>query len=104
MFGAAEFAVPANNKAAAHCKILRLNIATALSRLAFFGLNDLVQPSLASDCVDELLRVVTNALLEDDFDLLDIAHVSGRIAVEQHEVGLLSRSDRPDLICTAEVS
>ena len=47
----------------------------------------------ALDGVEELGRIIADAILEDDLDLLDVADVCGRVAVEDDEVGVLSGSD-----------
>src|SRR5438477_12315346 len=56
----------------------------------------------AADRFGKLLRVVPDAVLEDDFDLLDIVDVFRRVALHHHQVGRLARRDAADLLLLAE--
>src|SRR6266568_6538306 len=51
---------------------------------------------------EQLFGVVSDAVLEDDFDVFDIRDARGGIALHHHEVRVLSGRDRADLILAAE--
>src|SRR5438874_2432809 len=52
--------------------------------------------------IEQLFRVVSSAVFEDDFNVFDIRNVSGRIAFYHDEVGILSNGDRSNLFLTSE--
>ena len=50
----------------------------------------------AAHRLDELRRVVADAVLEDDFYLLDVGDVSRRVAADDYQVGLAAGGDCAD--------
>src|SRR5688572_14224960 len=44
--------------------------------------------------LNQLLRVVPDAVLEDDLHLLDVADVRRRVPLDDHQVGLLADGNR----------
>src|SRR5207237_9444833 len=52
--------------------------------------------------IEKLRGVVSDAVFENDFDVLDIGNALGRIAFDHNEVGVLSDGDRSDPILPAE--
>src|SRR5438067_5144847 len=51
--------------------------------------------------IEKLRGVVSDAVFENDFDVLDIGNARGRIAFDHDEVGVLSDGDRSDPILPA---
>src|SRR5262245_21543766 len=52
--------------------------------------------------IKQLLRVVSYAVLEDDFHVLDVRDVRGWITLDDHEISVLADRDRADLSLAAE--
>src|SRR5258708_20484458 len=52
--------------------------------------------------IQQLAGVVSDAVLEDDFDVFDVRDASGRITLHHHEVCVLPSRNRADLILAAE--
>src|SRR5688572_16740595 len=46
--------------------------------------------------LDQLLRVVADAVFEDDLHFLDVENVGGGVSFDNHQVSLFARSDGPD--------
>src|SRR5689334_18660375 len=63
-----------------------------------------VEADLAFHGVEDLRRVVPDAALEHQLDVLHVLYPLGRIAAYDDEVGLLSCGDRADLRVSAKVS
>src|SRR5260370_40622170 len=57
-----------------------------------------LQPHFASNRFKEFDRIITDAILEDDLNLLKVGDVGFRIAVDYDEVSLLAHLDRSDAI------
>src|ERR1051326_3334454 len=55
-------------------------------------------PYLALHRLNKLFRIPTYSILEHQLDVFDIADVGGRIALHQHNIGLLARRQRPDAV------
>src|SRR5437762_12093046 len=53
--------------------------------------------------IEQLFRVIPDAILEDDLDVLDIGNVRGEITFHDDEVRVLTDCDRADLIFAPEV-
>ena len=53
--------------------------------------------------IDELLRVIADAVLKDDLDLFNIRNRCGWIAFDDHEVCILAGGDGSDLALLAQV-
>ena len=53
--------------------------------------------------IEQLFRVIPDAILEDDLDVLDIGNVRGGITFHDDEVRVLTDCDRSDLIFAPEV-
>src|SRR6202521_155892 len=53
--------------------------------------------------IEQLLGIVSDTVLEDDFDVFDIRDASGRITSHHHEVGVFASQNRADLILAAEI-
>src|SRR6266702_6273125 len=64
--------------------------------------NALIDPHPPARRGHHLLRIESDAVLEDGHDLADHRRVGGEIAVQQHHVGVLPLLDRADLVLHAE--
>src|SRR5262245_20213838 len=53
--------------------------------------------------LEQLRRVVTHSVLEDELDVLDVGDASGRIALQDDEVRALADRNRADAACLTEV-
>src|SRR5271163_3386489 len=58
----------------------------------------------SSDGVQQLLRVVADTVLEDNFDIFDVGNLLRWISLDHHQVGVLSRSHRADLLVSTQVN
>src|SRR2546422_9203126 len=47
--------------------------------------------------LNQLLRVIADTILEDDFDLLDVADIGGGVSFHHHQVGLFAGSEGADM-------
>src|SRR5262249_41626471 len=61
------------------------------------------QPHFSLHRFDQLLRIVSDSLLEDRLDFADLGDRPGRIARDDDEVGLLADGNRTDSGIAAEV-
>src|SRR4029077_7694879 len=52
--------------------------------------------------IEQLFLVVSDAVLENDFDVFDISDTSGRITFHHHQVRILSDGNRADAIVASE--
>src|SRR5438105_12675449 len=57
---------------------------------------------MSLDRIEQLFRVVSDAILENDLDVFDIGDVSGRITFHDDEVRILSDGNRADVIVAPE--
>ena len=49
--------------------------------------------NLAGNGINQLLRIVANAVFEDNLDLLDVADIARRIAMNHNQISLLTWPD-----------
>src|SRR5436309_13271215 len=62
----------------------------------------LAQTDLPARGFDEFRRVVTDAVLEHDFDFLDVFDIRGRISLYNDDIGQLADRQRADSIQLTE--
>src|SRR6266702_7683392 len=62
----------------------------------------LAQTDLPARGFDEFRRVVTDAVLEHDFDFLDVFDICGRISLYHEDIGQLADRQRADSIQLTE--
>ena len=60
------------------------------TRIRFIDVSFLVLAIMAFHGIQQLLRVVPDAVLEDDFYVFDVRDSRGRIALHHHEVRVLT--------------
>ena len=58
----------------------------------------------ATNGVQQLLRVVTDAILENDLNLFDIRNLSGRITLHHHKIRVFSNGYGTNLFLSAQVN
>src|SRR5262249_16884357 len=76
--------------------------ASPTPRILFIVLPPLALAVMAPDGIEQLLRVVTDAVLEDDLDVLDVRDARRRVALDHDQVRVLPGRDRTDLPVAAE--
>src|ERR1700757_4287270 len=94
-------ACPFENCAESTLPIGSVDLRTLVSRYSIFR-RCLTDSHQASHGFDELLRRVTDAVLENDLDLFDVVDVFRWIAIHNDDVGGLVRCDGPDVILLAK--
>ncbi len=70
--------------------------------MCLFVARNLTNTDESLDRLDQFLRVVANAVFENDFDVFDVGNCRGGISFHHHQIGLFARRDRTDARVFAE--